>query len=283
MRNPVTDRYIRAYCHDLHKTKSMALSPEIRLAYYYFKMYVRSIGTRGMVRMLRVSEFSDMWNLSPESISAMIENGLHSEEFKYVDGDTDILCIVDWVQTQGDENAADRKRRQRERERAQAEGGQSVTRDTRDTSDTEPECDMSQVSRSSRLSRKRKEKKRKEETGTSNTGDEHVANPAVTRDSLFEDFWKAFPKRSNNPKKPARDVWKKIPDEKLPIAVAQAAAYAVYAAAVGLDPQRICHARTWLSEERWDDDFTVDSATKESRPSRVTPLSGFEVDDDEQW
>lgn len=278
MRPPVTDRYIRAYCHDLHKTKTMALSPEIRLAAYYFRMYVRSIGTRGMVRMLRVNEFSDMWNLSPESISAMIELGLKSEEFKYVDGDPEVLCVVDWVQTQGDEGAAERKRRQRERERAESEVAQNVTRDSDESHD---ECDMSQVSRVSRSSRKRKEKKRI--VSTSNEGDNNVANSVVTRDTLFEDFWKAFPKRPNNSKKAAKDLWKKIPDEKLPIAVAQAASYAVYAATVGLEPERICHARTWLYQERWDNDFTVDSATNVSRSSRVTPVTGFEVDDDDQW
>src|SRR5699024_7918787 len=67
----------------------------------------------------------------------------------------------------------------------------------------------------------------------------------------FEEFWKAYPKRSKaNPKKPAREKFERITKTVDPqILIDAAKAYAK--SEEGNDPKFIAQTQTWLNQERW--------------------------------
>ncbi len=70
----------------------------------------------------------------------------------------------------------------------------------------------------------------------------------------FDDFWRAYPKRLNNPKKAALKVWarliKTIPPDSI---IAAAAGYASYCAFLGTESAYIKQARTFLNEGDFED------------------------------
>jgi hypothetical protein len=80
-------------------------------------------------------------------------------------------------------------------------------------------------------------------------GIEKVA-PKPTVDDQFEEWWKLYPERKGNPKKPAlnkfRSAIRKTTFERLKSAVS---AYA--RSRIGEDPTYTAMATTWLSQERW--------------------------------
>lgn len=73
--------------------------------------------------------------------------------------------------------------------------------------------------------------------------------------AAFERFWKAYPRRPDNPKAAARQVFeRRVREGADPDAIVRAAA--VFAARVvdrKLGDIFIPHARTWLSQRRWED------------------------------
>lgn len=71
----------------------------------------------------------------------------------------------------------------------------------------------------------------------------------------FEDFWAAYPRKVG--KGAARKVWDRLhPDEALVKKIAAALDWQ-RDQEQWADPQFIPHPRTWLSQERWDDEPPV--------------------------
>lgn len=73
--------------------------------------------------------------------------------------------------------------------------------------------------------------------------------------AVFERFWAAYPRRPENPKAAARAVFGRlllagVDPEAI---VAGAAAYAALCRREAKDPKFIPHARTWLSQRRFED------------------------------
>jgi hypothetical protein len=70
-------------------------------------------------------------------------------------------------------------------------------------------------------------------------------------DADFEEFWSAYPKRPNNPRKKAMAAYRKarnnVSQKQLLTAVALYAAYMA-----GEDPKFVAMAATWLNDERWN-------------------------------
>lgn len=76
-----------------------------------------------------------------------------------------------------------------------------------------------------------------------------------TAAEAFERFWAAYPRRPDNPKAAAREVFaRRVLAGENPAAIADAARrYAAHVAGAKLDPKFIPHARTWLSQRRYED------------------------------
>lgn len=77
---------------------------------------------------------------------------------------------------------------------------------------------------------------------------------SISSDSEFEEFWAAYPKRPNNPRKKAMEAYRKarkiVSQKQLLEAVNLYAAYME-----GENPKFIAMAATWLNGERWNCDY----------------------------
>ena len=73
----------------------------------------------------------------------------------------------------------------------------------------------------------------------------------ISSDDEFEEFWAAYPKRPNNPRKKAMAAYRKarnnVSQKQLLTAVALYAAYMA-----GESPKFVAMAATWLNDERWN-------------------------------
>jgi len=92
----------------------------------------------------------------------------------------------------------------------------------------------------------------------------------------FERFWSAYPRRPENPKAPARQVFARLVKggDSAEALIAAAGRYAAFCKASGKDPLFIPHARTWLNQRRFED-FAEDaqaSASSAPEPSPEHPL-----------
>jgi hypothetical protein len=98
----------------------------------------------------------------------------------------------------------------------------------------------------------------------------------------FEEFWKAYPKRPNNPKHPARLAWEaKVKAGVLPPQdriIAAVEAYKRHLKMEKTEPKFICHTRTWISQERWEEWLTTDVPVTKSQintPDFMRPIVDF--------
>src|SRR5699024_7248807 len=93
-----------------------------------------------------------------------------------------------------------------------------------------------------------------------------LVHPEASADASdrFEEFWKAYPKRSKaNPKKPAREKFERITKTVDPqILIDAAKAYAK--SEEGNDPKFIAQTQTWLNQERWNDHYEEPSSEPSS-------------------
>src|SRR5699024_8698620 len=93
-----------------------------------------------------------------------------------------------------------------------------------------------------------------------------LVHPEASADASdrFEEFWKAYTKRSKaNPKKPAREKFERIIKTVDPqILIDAAKAYAK--SEEGNDPKYIAQTQTWLNQERWNDDYETQSSGDDS-------------------
>lgn len=81
------------------------------------------------------------------------------------------------------------------------------------------------------------------------------ADAEAELEAEFEEFWAAYPKRPNNPRKPAMVAFKKarrnVSQKQLLTAVGEYAAFMA-----GEPPKYVAMAATWLNGERWTCDYS---------------------------
>lgn len=91
----------------------------------------------------------------------------------------------------------------------------------------------------------------------------------------FEQWWSHYPKRPNNPKQPAWEVWQRF--EKAgtlpPLAemIAAAERYGDLMKRERVEPKFIAHARTWLHQRRFEEFIVVDGAPTGSKKAQEKP------------
>ena len=91
----------------------------------------------------------------------------------------------------------------------------------------------------------------------------------------FDAFWKAYPKRPNNPKRPAQLAWEAkkragvLPPQDQIIAAVMA--YNRHLRAEKTEPKFICHTRTWISQERWEE-WLNNEAAPTTKPINIPPF-----------
>lgn len=83
----------------------------------------------------------------------------------------------------------------------------------------------------------------------------HQEEPSsILSDADFDEFWAAYPKRPNNPRKKAMAAYRKarknVSQKQLLTAVGLYAAYMA-----GENPKFVAMAATWLNDERWNCDY----------------------------
>lgn len=92
------------------------------------------------------------------------------------------------------------------------------------------------------------------DTNLSMNQSEEPITETISSDADFEEFWSAYPKRPNNPRKKAMAAYRKarknVSQKQLLTAVALYAAYMA-----GEDPKFVAMAATWLNDERWNCDY----------------------------
>lgn len=96
----------------------------------------------------------------------------------------------------------------------------------------------------------------KRQTNTETTAETtSETTKAISSDDEFEEFWAAYPKRPNNPRKKAMAAYRKarknVSQKQLLTAVGLYAAYMA-----GEDPKFVAMASTWLNDERWNCDYS---------------------------
>lgn len=92
--------------------------------------------------------------------------------------------------------------------------------------------------------------------------------PEALRDD-FARFWAAYPTRRPNPRRVAEAAWLRVVQGGVAPAVLTqaAAAYAAECKAKGLDEAFIVHARTFLTQARYEDYAAPEAATSAAAPS----------------
>jgi hypothetical protein len=96
-----------------------------------------------------------------------------------------------------------------------------------------------------------------------------------TQPVAFERFWAAYPDRPDNPKAAARQVFERRVREGADpeVIVAAAGRYRAFVAGRKLDSLYIPHARTWLSQRRWEDYAEAPVETAAWAPDPGHPLA----------
>jgi hypothetical protein len=148
------------------------------------------------------------------------------------------------------EKDIERRRKQAERKRKSREVSVTVT----------PPCGDSHTPK------ERPPTPPKENTSPSNEGSENESA------RLFDRFWVAYPKRPNNPKAPAKKAWNKAikrgadPEEIIRKALLFAKAMALK------DPEFIAYAASWLNQERYLDEFTLQTTASNGKSGNIQAM-----------
>jgi hypothetical protein len=77
---------------------------------------------------------------------------------------------------------------------------------------------------------------------------------------MFDEFWTLYPRKEG--KKPARMIWDRMKSEQQQQAIEALPLHCKRWLLKGTDSEFIPHARTWLFQERWEDEIEL----KESSP-----------------
>lgn len=72
---------------------------------------------------------------------------------------------------------------------------------------------------------------------------------------MFEEFWKQYPRKEC--KKPARLVWDRLTKDQQQAALDALPNHCRRWMVKGTDSEFIPHARTWLYQERWEDEIQI--------------------------
>jgi tRNA(Ser,Leu) C12 N-acetylase TAN1 len=121
----------------------------------------------------------------------------------------------------------------------------------------------------------------KGETNTESTSENTSETKSILFDAEFEEFWAAYPKRPNNPRKKAMAAYKKArkttSQEKLLTSVGEYFAYMQ-----GENPKFVAMASTWLNDERWNCDYSesaeVIKAYKSTKAGDASTVSNEDLD-----
>jgi hypothetical protein len=119
------------------------------------------------------------------------------------------------------------------------------------------------------------------DTNLSMNQSEEPITETISPDSEFEEFWAAYPKRPNNPRKKAMAAYKKArkttSQEKLLTSVGEYSAYMQ-----GENPKFVAMASTWLNDERWNCDYSkgadVIKAYKSTKTGDAVTVSDEDLD-----
>ena len=103
----------------------------------------------------------------------------------------------------------------------------------------------------------------------------------ISPDSEFEEFWAAYPKRPNNPRKKAMAAYRKarknVSQKQLLTSVGLYTAYMQ-----GENPKFVAMASTWLNDERWNCDYSesaeVIKAYKSTKVGDASTVSDEDLD-----
>lgn len=103
----------------------------------------------------------------------------------------------------------------------------------------------------------------------------------ILSDADFEEFWAAYPKRPNNPRKKAMAAYKKarknVSQKQLLTSVGEYFAYMQ-----GENPKFVAMASTWLNDERWNCDYSkgeeVIKAYKSTKAGDASTVSDEDLD-----
>lgn len=71
----------------------------------------------------------------------------------------------------------------------------------------------------------------------------------------FEEFWKGYPRK--HVKKPSRDQWNKLNEHQQQQAIDALPNHIAMWESEGREAHMIPHARTWLYQERWEDEIKI--------------------------
>jgi hypothetical protein len=97
---------------------------------------------------------------------------------------------------------------------------------------------------------------------TTNLSSQNDNVVAISGAAAFEEFWRSFPRRIG--KGAARKEFEKALKLVDAATLVQGAKrYAAWCATTGREPEYICHPRTWLHQERWDDELEFDPGRKD--------------------
>lgn len=99
-----------------------------------------------------------------------------------------------------------------------------------------------------------------------NQSKETITETSISSDDEFEEFWAAYPKRPNNPKKPAKLKYMAARKRGVPHDVIMAGVNAYAQTRANEDPKFTKLAETWLNKECWQDDYTLGGGTNRPEP-----------------
>jgi DNA polymerase elongation subunit (family B) len=88
----------------------------------------------------------------------------------------------------------------------------------------------------------------------------------------FEQFWQQFPKKVG--KLTARRSWEKLSQENQQKALEAIVEHRKYWSAKGTEWEFICHASTWLNQERFEDELVI-----EQKENKRPPLPWYASDE----
>ena len=119
------------------------------------------------------------------------------------------------------------------------------------------------------------------DTNLSMNQSEEPITETISPDSEFEEFWAAYPKRPNNPRKKAMAAYRKarknVSQKQLLTSVGLYTAYMQ-----GENPKFVAMASTWLNDERWNCDYSkgaeVIRAYKTTKAGDAATVSDEDLD-----
>lgn len=241
--------------------KIMMLSDAAFRAHITFILYCRRYMTDGIIRNPVANRLALQWDT--DVLHELQNNDEDTPSLQQLENGDYYLSGYAEMQETRDDIEARRQRNSRNGAkggRPRKKTGSTKTTKTETQSETQSVTEPLTQSLTESGAQKKADKERDKEL-TMEPLSNGSSQPASDR---FEEFWKAYPKRTGqNPKKPARDKYNKIVKTVDPQTLIDAAAsYARQQQ--GSDPKFIAQAITWLNQERWQDTYDIEETKEKS-------------------